>query len=239
VQRPFLRDSGDLARRLEPVAEEFERSLPPTSRAFRVGAPVLRRSPPFYRRTRETFRSLKDLAENPNTLFGLRDLRRTLEVLTPLVQWISPYQTVCNFWVYFWTGLSEHVSENVGVGGAQRSFGKSGNSTQDNRVNDSTADRPADVPFDQDPQTAKATEPGSPDLQALHGGANYPAIDSQGNADCIVGQRGYLNRLTTGGRYGPRENGGQHTVQDSDFPGLAGGTYKSRELGIDNVEDVP
>jgi hypothetical protein len=28
-------------------------------------------------------------------------------------------------------------------------------------------------------------------------------------------------------------------VVDPDTPGLAGGTYKSRELGIDNLEDVP
>ena len=41
-------------------------------------------------------------------------------------------------------------------------------------------------------------------------------------------------------RYGPDEDGGQHVVWGPfDLPGLTGGTYKSRELGIDNLEDVP
>ena len=238
VQRPFLRDSGELARRLEPVAEEIERSLPPTTDAFRTGVPVLRKAPPFYRRTREVFRSLDKLASNPNTLLALRDLRRTLEVLTPLVEWIAPYQTVCNYWLYYWNGLGEHVSENVPFGTGQRSAVKSANNTQDNRINTSEGDKPADVPWNEDPQ--KHTQPDGQPTQALHGGAYSPAIDAQGNADCATGQRGYLDGpFTTGPRYGPKEDGGQHTVQDTDFPGLAGGTYKSRQLGIDNVEDVP
>ena len=33
--------------------------------------------------------------------------------------------------------------------------------------------------------------------------------------------------------------GGSHVVLDPDTPGLTGGTYKARELGIDHVEDVP
>jgi hypothetical protein len=46
--------------------------------------------------------------------------------------------------------------------------------------------------------------------------------------------------MQPGGRYGPSEDGGQHVVWGPfDLPGLTGGTYKARELGIDNVEDVP
>ena len=33
--------------------------------------------------------------------------------------------------------------------------------------------------------------------------------------------------------------GGNAIISRSDFPGLAGGTYKARELGIENLEDVP
>ena len=255
VQRPFLRDSADLAERLRPVADELERSLPPTTRALRVGAPVLRRSPPFYRRTRETFRALSDLVENPNTLLGLKDTHRFLEVLTPLISYLAPFQTVCNYWNYYWTGLGEHYTEAIGPGGAQRSFGKSANSTQEHRVSSSEVERPADIPPHMDPHNAKATEPGNPDLNVLHGGGYGPAIDAQGNADCVVGQRGYLaGPIAPGGRYQPepmregeslnawedRAGGGSHVVFGPfDLPGLTGGTYKSRELGIDNVEDVP
>jgi virulence factor Mce-like protein len=239
VQRPFLRDSGELAVKLEPVAEEIERSLPVVADAFDVGAPVLDKAPPFYQRTERLFHAVEGLMENPNTLLALQDLDRLLEVAAPLVEYVAPFQSVCNYWVYYWTGLGEHVSEPVRGGTVQRTNLKSDNRTQDNRLSSSEAERPVDVPKDQDPHEAKA--PNQDALQALHGGAYGPAIDAQGNADCVVGQRGYLEGpLAPGGRYRPDEDGGQHLVWGPfDLPGLAGGTYKARELGIDNLEDVP
>jgi virulence factor Mce-like protein len=239
VQRPFLRDSGTLAAKLEPVAEEFERSLPIVADAFETGSPVLDKAPPFYERTENVFHAVDRLTENPNTLLALHDLDRLLEVAAPLVEHVAPYQTVCNYWVYYWTGLGEHVSEPVRGGTVQRTNLKSDNRTQDNRLTDSQAEVPVDVPAGQDPHDAKA--PNNEPLQALHGGAYAPAIDAQGNADCVVGQRGYLEGpMAPGGRYGPNENGGQHLVWGPfDLPGLTGGTYKAIELGIDNLEDVP
>jgi hypothetical protein len=82
-------------------------------------------------------------------------------------------------------------------------------------------------------------------MQALHAQNGQPAVDSRGRADCQNGQNGYLNRLVTDGRYPPDDSaggflgGGSHVVLDPDSPGLAGGTFKSRELGIESVEDVP
>jgi virulence factor Mce-like protein len=239
VQRPLLRDSGTLAAKLEPVAEEMERSLPVVADAFETGAPVLEKAPPFYERTEDVFHAVDRLTENPNTLLALQDLDRTLEVAAPLVEHVAPYQTVCNYWVYYWTGIGEHVSEPVRGGTVQRTNLKSDNRTQDNRLSSSEAEVPVDVPAGEDPHDAKG--PTGDPLQALHGGAYAPAIDAQGNADCVVGQRGYLEGpMAPGGRYGPNENGGQHLVWGPfDLPGLTGGTYKARELGIDNLEDVP
>jgi virulence factor Mce-like protein len=239
VQRPFLRDSGDLAAKLEPVAEEIERSLPIVADAFETGAPVLDKAPPFYQRTANVFDAVDRLTENPNTLLALQDLDRTLEVAAPLVEYVAPYQTVCNYWVYYWTGIGEHVSEPVRGGTVQRTNLKSDNRVQDNRLSSSEAEVPVDVPADEDPHTAK--EPNQEPKQALHAGAYAPAIDAQGNADCVVGQRGYLEGpMAPFGRYGPNENGGQHLVWGPfDLPGLTGGTYKALELGIDNLEDVP
>lgn len=241
VQRPFLRDTAELSRRLRPVAIEIERSLPLVADAFEVGAPVQARVPILYRNTENVFGALEDLASNPRTLMGLRDLHRTLQVATPLVEYVAPYQTVCNYWTYWLTGLSEHVSETVSGGTGQRSASKTGNNTQDNRVNSSEADRPVDIPLGQDPKTA--TDPSGADLQALHGGAYASAIDAQGNADCEVGQRGYVTGPSVqDGRYrpstDPAQGGGSHVVLGLP-PALSGGTYKSRELGIDNLKDVP
>ena len=241
VQRPFLEDSRRLFIELEPAAAEFERSLPAVSRALEVGAPVQLRVPALYRRTEGVFRALVDLAENPNTLLGLRDLRTTLRVAAPLVTFVAPYQTVCNFWNYYWTPLGEHISEPIRGGTIQRVHLKTDSRNQDNRVGDTTADRPVDLPMSADPQETR--DQTGAFLQALHSQSYSPAIDAQGNADCQVGQYGYLNRLITGGRYPPSDNpaelGGSHVVRDSDTPGLAGPTYRSRELGIRNLRNVP
>ena len=244
VQRPFLADSERLFTRLIPVAEEFRRSLPPTSDALAVGAPVLRRAPALYQRTEAVFAALRALVRNPNTLLALKDLTTTFQILAPLLTYVAPYQTVCNYWNYYWTALGEHVSEpSSGISGridgtTQRSNLKSDNRTQDNRLSSTEADRPADVPANQDPQEARDPE-GNP-LVALHTAAYEPAIDAQGNADCQVGQRGYLDGpLVTGGRYppsnNPAEGGGSHVVLDSDYPGLAGPTY----TGVPSLKDVP
>jgi len=237
VQRPFLADSEVLASKLIPVADEFRRSLPKISNAFVVGTPVLRKAPKLNRNTEDVFNALFDLAENPNTLLALKDLTTTFAVAAPLVEFVAPHQTVCNYWNYYWTGLSEHISEPVRGGTLQRTLLKSDNRTQDNRLSGSDADRPGDVPANQDPQEQRDPE-GNP-LVAIHAQAYSPAIDAQGNADCQTGQTGYLNRLVTGGRYRPSDNpaegGGSHTVFDSDTPGLAGPTFK----GLKNLKDVP
>ena len=74
---------------------------------------------------------------------------------------------------------------------------------------------------------------------------NYqPAIDAQGNADCQVGQNGYVRGPIGSNRYRPGlapngdPSGGNAPVTLSNFPILSGGTYVSRKLGINNLRDV-
>ena len=249
VQRPFLADSERLFRHLQPVADQFERSLPGLREALAVGRPVVRRAPPFYRRTEGVFRSLRELAEEPATLLGLKDLTTTIKVAAPLVEWIAPYQTVCNYTVWWLSGLSEHVSEDVRFGTAQRSGLKGDNRTQDNRISTSDADKPADIPDDQEPQVVQGSgttpngqgrDPSGDPLVALHRQNYGPAIDAQGNADCQTGQTGYLDGpLATDFRYPPSNNpqqlGGSHVVLDPDQPWLSGPT----RLGVKNLKDLP
>ena len=246
-QRPFLADSERLFRNLRPVADEFERSLPGLREALVVGRPVVRRSPPFYERTANVFRSLRELAADPNTLLGLKDLTTLVRTGAPLLEWIAPFQTVCNYTVWWLTGLGEHVSEDVRFGTAQRSGLKSDNRTQDNRISTSDAEKPADIPDNQDPQTdpnqsgpnARGRDQAGDPLTTLHRQNYAPAIDAQGNADCQTGQTGYLDGpLATGFRYPPSNDpnrlGGSHVVLDPDTPGLAGPTRK----GVKNLRDL-
>ncbi|HEX8053951.1 MAG TPA: MlaD family protein [Thermoleophilaceae bacterium] len=237
-QRPFLADSERLFAALQPVADEFSASLPQLREALVVGRPVVRRSPPFYNRTANVFRSLRDLVEQPATLLGLKDLTATVKIAAPLVEFVAPYQSVCNYTVFWLTGLAEHVSEDVRFGTAQRSGLKSDNRTQDNRISTSDSERPADIPDNQDPQTAR--DPIGDPLTTLHRQNYAPAIDAQGNADCQTGQTGYLDGpLAEGFRYPPTNDpnrlGGSHVVLDPDTPGLAGTTRK----GVKNLRDLP
>ena len=243
VQQPFLAEATALSRELQPATAALPRTLPRLNRALAVGIPVLERVPDLVDESQAVFRAVDDLAEDPSTSLGLNDLARTVRIGGPLAQFVTPYQTVCNYWNYWWTNLSEHLSEPVRNGTIQRVMLVTGNHTQDNRLTDSTAERPADVPANLDPQQAKA-EDGEP-LTKLNTQFQGRVLDANGDADCQAGQTGYPNGpLITTGRYPPDtsaggfQGGGSHVVVDPDLPGNAGGTYVTRRLGIDNVEDV-
>ena len=238
VQEPFLADAEILFRRLEPVAAELDRTAPILARALEVGIPVLTKAPPLYNRTEDVLEALYDAAANPSTLLALQNLDDALSVAAPLVEYIAPYQTVCNYWTYYWTSISEHVSEPVRGGTIQRVLLRSDNRQQDNRLSDSTGEKPVDLPADQ--PAIGATQPGLGPLEALHTHPYGPAIDAAGNADCQTGQRGYLERLITGSRYGVSDSelGGNHIVADSNIPGLAGPTTAGWP-GVQNLKDVP
>jgi virulence factor Mce-like protein len=237
VQTPFLARFADVSRRLRPGARQLRVSLPPINDALRVGTPVLLRIPELGGDLERLAGALQDLGDNSSTLLALRDLRQALKVTRPLIQFAAPYQTVCNYFVYFWVPTGGHLSEvtrspgGTALGTVQRVLSLPP-SAQDNSLTTSASSRPVDVPPGTDPQAPDAG-------QALHSQQGGPAVDSRGRADCQPGQTGYIDRLATDDRYGPNRLGGAHIVVDPDTPGNAGGTWISRKLGIDSVKDVP
>jgi hypothetical protein len=249
AERPFLVDFADLSRRLVPAAEELPVALPRLNSALAVGVRVLPQTVTLDSNTAEVFRALDDLVRSPSTGLALGDLRDALGVLKPLINYVAPHQTVCNYATYFFNGLSQHQSEGVSNGTAERVLLKSDNSVQDNRYSDVFNDRPPDVPSDQDPLTAKA--PNGQPLEIFHGGPYFPAIDAQGNADCQNGQFGFLVGPLGGSRYKAHRSlpgddpmntnwsrkyaGGSHGVSVDNSPGLAGPTF----TGVANLRDVP
>jgi virulence factor Mce-like protein len=226
VQTPFLARFADVSRRLGPGAAELRRALPLLNDALAAGVPAFRRTPELAGDIEQLLEALESLADNPNTLLALKDLRRALEVTGPAIREVAPYQTVCNYLVYFFNPLGTHQSETVVGGTAQRILPKLASLTQENTLGTTESTRPVDAPPGQDFRDEG--------VQALHAQYPQPAVDSRGRADCQSGQNGYMSRLITGGRYESR-----HLVVDGNTPGLLGGTYKSRELGIDSLEDVP
>jgi hypothetical protein len=263
VQQPFLADFADLSQRLRPAAERLPTALPRLNSALRVGTPVVRDSVTLNRETAKVFDSLDYLVRDPNTLLALRDARDAVTVLNPLANYIAPYQTVCNYSVYFFTGLQGDVGFETAGGSAQAALIKSDtDSEQDNKVGEWTSDRPADIPGNVDPRGAKYPQPGpeKPPWQRQMAPAYPPAIDAQGNADCQMGQSGWptgpINGTEERGKYDPTYKpatvadpnnesqvdefnrtraGGSRTANIHNFPGLRGPTFK----GVPHLKDVP
>ena len=234
MQTPFLANFADLSRRLQPAAAELRaRCRRSTARC----APAFRRSgapPSCPTQLEQLFGAVEDLGENPMTLLALRDLRTAAEIARPAVRFVAPYQTVCNYLNYFFTPL----------GPISRRPCRAARPSASSR---SCCSGPGQQPGHHGilPAGGHARRSARGADQALHKQPNSPAVDSKGRADCQAGQTGYLNRLVTDGRYPPRPNeenflgGGTHVVFDPDTPGRRGGTYKSRQLGIDGMGDVP
>jgi hypothetical protein len=260
VQRPFLADFTDLSARLRPAVDELPRSLPAINAAFKTGTPVLPRTVELNENLEGALGEAEDLFANPNTLLALRDLNTALTVSRPAIEFIAPYQTVCNYFMYFVHPLGEAQSVvqsgPTGGGTVLNQNVKLPNSHQQNHYGSSTGSRPWDILESQKPQGAKDHQ-GNP-LFRFYAPPYQPAIDAQGNADCQLGQNGYPNGSLVDSRYkrGDLEDhseehglplaepehvgkGANGAITENQIPGLSGGTYKSRELGIDNLKDVP
>jgi hypothetical protein len=239
IQRPFLADFADLSRRLRPAARELPRSLPAINRAFAVGTPVLPRTVGMNERFEGAFEELDELFDNPNTLLALRDLDTALTVTRPAIEFIAPYQTVCNYGVYFLNALGEHQSQPIAGGMGERVLPKGANGEQPNALTTQESSRYVDVPASVDPNYPPESPDGEPEA-SLHDQPRGPAIDAAGNADCQAGQFGYIDGpLPTDLRYPPSDDpehlGGSHVVISRDTPGLAGPTY----TGVRRLQDVP
>jgi hypothetical protein len=206
--------------------------------------------------TGKVFQALDDLSRNPTTLLALKDLHLTFAVLRPLAEYVAPYNTVCNNGNAFFTGLADHMSEDVSGGTSEVVLVKTGTNFQDHSFNQDESERPADVPSNVDPQTY--VDPNGNHYQVAHLEAYGPAVDAHGNADCQAGQYGYINgpRNAPDAKYKPAplanpqdpsafknwENtvgGGSHTSTLMDHPGLAGPTFVGQKLGIQNLRQVP
>jgi virulence factor Mce-like protein len=251
AQRPFLSEFADLSRRLRPAAQVLPVALPRLNAAFRVGTPIVRRSPQLNEATGEVLEALQDLAEEPNTLLGLKDLTTLVRAAGPLFTYLNPFQSVCNYAAYWLSGLGGHLSEGTPNGTAERIQVKLDLSEADNRFSDSGNDRPPDLPANVDPTGAKDNLGNN--LYTLHAQPYTPAIDAQGNANCTAGNWGYIDRYPNSqGRYPPRNGepdpgtglynnwqnrfaGGSHVIIENDLPFLHGPTFQ----GIKSLRDVP
>ena len=243
VDRPFLADSGDLAVQLLPAAQRLSTDLPGITGALRAGRPVLPQTIDLSNRSAELTKALDVVARNPITLVGLEDLRTSVEILRPFLGYIAPYQTVCNYLVYSFTGLADQNDETGSNGTINRVMLKSDNNEQTNRLSTSTTFRPPDVPANEDPRHTQSAHHMGP-LESTHGQPYAPAIDAHGNAICQTGQTGFPSGPMGAGRFKPHAadpnfdnyySGGSHVVVAQQTPGVGGPTF----TGISNLNALP
>src|SRR5204863_350940 len=98
----------------EDLFSTFNKATRDNSRtALKTGTPVLKRTPIMNNATKDVFRALDYLSQQPQTLLALKDLRTTLVVARPLLEYVAPYESVCDNATAFFTGLSTHLSMGV------------------------------------------------------------------------------------------------------------------------------
>ena len=218
AQRPFLRGLAAISDEIQGTAREIRAGAPTLSRALLAGQRVLPDTPAFNERLGESFDALRTLARAPSTNLVLQGLGSTMDTLNPTLKWVGPHITVCNYWNYWWTYLSDHINEQVPSGTLQRVGVKFSPPEQANSPMSPGAALPANGP---------ASEPSSPifgDGAYFHAQPYGRAVDENGNADCESGQRGYPVRSTNDAVVPPEYN----VATASRTPGNQGPTFTGK-----------
>ena len=210
VQRPFLHDFADFSQDFASATHELRGALPDLNAAIDTGIPAQRRLVDTNTRLQATMGALGELTEAPQTTGALRGLTDTVGTLNPQLRFYGPYQTVCDYWNYFWTYVAEHFSEEDATGYSQRALINFAGH-QDNSLGSMGATHPAN---------GENVQQGN--AQFFQGPVYTAAVNPQGQADCEQGQRGYLYRDA---KYAPKE---YKIHSDPRSPGLQGPTFAGR-----------
>lgn len=214
VQQPFLVDLGNLGTNLTPATAELHKALPDINPAIEVGTRTLARTPSLNANLQQVMNALNNLSRAPGTNIGINALTGTVTGLNPFIRYLGPYQTVCDYWNYFWTYLSDAFSEPTSFGFAQRALINVGNSAQPNNVGQQGATMPVNGGG-----TNSLTGGGN---EFAHGQTYGAAVSTTGQADCETGQRGFPLRLNY---YDPQH---RNLATDTHTPGLQGPTFAGR-----------
>jgi virulence factor Mce-like protein len=193
VQRPFLRDFAKFQQLLRPGVRVLRKTLPTLNDTLRIGTPVLRRMPPVNVELQGVFGELNNLVSNPSTKTSLVRLGDTFNSTSDAAAKIIPVETVCNYWEYWFTFLTEHISQKDNTGFSQRVHlvGVPGLTTpNDFPMNplDNTSGLQANGRF-----SALSATPGlfDPRAQPILHGNPYVDYGTKAQPNCQNGQTGY------------------------------------------------
>jgi virulence factor Mce-like protein len=210
AQQPFLADLNKFGLSLTPASAQLRSTLPLLNPAIEAGTKTLVQTPSLNSRLQQVMNALKSLSLAPGTNVAINALADTTSTLNPMIRYLGPYVTVCNTWNYWWTYLSEHLSEKTSFGFAQRALLNQANGFQPNNVGQQGATAPANGGGSDSPLGGN---------EFLHVQPYGAAIDNQGNADCETGQRGYPHKLN---HFDPQA---RNLATDVHTPGDQGPTF--------------
>ncbi len=208
---------------------------------------MIERTPPINAELGRVFTELEELVDQPETKSTLLRLRETFNEAAPLARHVAPYQTVCNYWNYWFTWLPEHLTERSNIGFTQRVSVIGAPSQTEAQVQTGVAGYSGLQANGRGGATVASIDPTlSPgefaphELPILHGNAYGPAINSDGTADCQSGQNGYV--LSGADEYRlPGQALDNPAFGVSNIPGSRGTTFdgRARLPGTLQPRDLP
>jgi hypothetical protein len=88
--------------------------------AFELGADTLPKTPELNRRLARVFDSLAAFSDDPSVRRGIQRLDLTMRSLKPILAFLTPVQTRCNYVTLLFRNVADHLSEGDSNGTWQR-----------------------------------------------------------------------------------------------------------------------
>jgi ABC-type transporter Mla subunit MlaD len=109
--RPFLISATDFFRELKPGAAALNNSAADLATGFQKGIPALKASVGFNERLRHFISDFQTFSTDPIVPIGFRDLANTVGILDPVVAYLTPAQTTCNYVSLFLRNAASLLSD--------------------------------------------------------------------------------------------------------------------------------
>jgi virulence factor Mce-like protein len=116
AQAQFIDDTTDLFHRLHPAFANLAQASTELAPAIDVGIPALRRAPALNDRLVGFLNALERFAVDSRTVPGLQLLDQTATSLQPILAFLTPAQTTCNYYALFFRNVENALSESDVVG---------------------------------------------------------------------------------------------------------------------------
>jgi virulence factor Mce-like protein len=120
AQAEFTNETTELFRRLKRPLRSFANASVDLAPALRAGVPALRNSPQLNGRLVDTLNQVDAFAGDERVLPLLTRLTRTSDLLDPLVSYVTPAQTTCNYVSLLLRNVGSALSESDVVGSMLR-----------------------------------------------------------------------------------------------------------------------